>query len=344
MIVHWGILGAGDIADRQMAPAIRLARNHELAAVMCRTLDKAKAFAQKHTVPRAYDQVEDLLSDNQVSAVYVATPPYLHAPNTIRAAERGKHVLCEKPMALNATEARSMIDACRANHAGLMVCHYQRFNARHQRIKTLLQAGAIGTVTAVRINFSDYYPAVSGNWRHNPSFSGGGPLLDLAPHCLDLLLYLCGPVLEVCAMTDVLASDSPVEDTATLLLRLANGAQAVVTTHWSTANFDGNAFSRIELCGTKGSIMAAPLHAKDSAGFIRLATSNGIEDHSVPPTNPRPHVALLEAFEGALAAGAKMPVSGEEGLAGLEIIQAAYESARSGTRVQLSSQASPSRA
>jgi predicted dehydrogenase len=243
-------------------------------------------------------------------------------------------------MALNVAEAQAMIDSCRANHVGLMVCHYQRFNARHRRIKTLLEAGAIGPVTAARINFSDYYPPVSSNWRHNPSFSGGGPLLDLAPHCLDLLLYLCGPVFQVCAMTDVLASESPVEDTATLLLRLASGAQAVVTTHWSTANFDGNAFSRIELFGTKGSIVSAPLHAKDSAGFIRLATANGIEDNSVPPTDPRPHIALLEAFAEALAAGARMPVSGEEGLAGLEVIQAAYESARSGARVRLSSQAS----
>ena len=342
MTIHWGILGAGDIADRHMAPAIRTVHSQKLVAVMCRTVEKARTFAQKHSVPRAYSQVEDLLSDNQVNAVYVATPPHLHAQNTIQAAECGKHVLCEKPMALNVGEARAMIDSCRSNQVGLMVCHYQRFNARHRQIKRLLETGAIGAVTAARINFSDYYPAVSGNWRHNPSLSGGGPLLDLAPHCLDLLLYFCGPVLEVCAMTDVLASDSPVEDTATLLLRLASGAQAVVTTHWSTANFDENAFSRIELFGTKGSIMSAPLHAKDSAGFIRLATANGIEDNSVPPTDPRPHTALLEAFEEALAAGAKTPVSGEEGLAGLEVIQAAYESARSGARVRLSSQTSQS--
>lgn len=340
MTICWGILGAGDIADRHMAPAIRLARNHELVAITCRTAEKTRDFAQRHAVPRAYHRAEDLVSDEQVNAVYVATPPHLHAQNTTQAAECGKHVLCEKPMALNVAEARAMIDCCRANQVALMVCHYQRFNARHRRIKTILEAGGIGLVTATRINFSDYYPAVSGNWRHDPNLGGGGPLLDLGPHCLDLLFYLCGPVLEVCAMTDVLASDSRVEDTATLLLRLASGAQAVVTTHWSTANFDGNAFSRIELYGTKGSIISAPLHAKDSAGFIRLATANGIEDNSVPPTDPRPHVVLLEAFEDALMAGTKMPVSGEEGLAGLEVIQAAYESARRGARVRLSSQVS----
>jgi predicted dehydrogenase len=126
MTIQWGILGAGDIADRHMAPAIGLAHNHELMAVMCRTIEKARAFAQKHAVARAYDQVEDLLSDNQLNAVYVATPPHLHAQNTIRAAECGKHVLCEKPMALNVAEARAMIESCRANQVSLMVCHYQR--------------------------------------------------------------------------------------------------------------------------------------------------------------------------------------------------------------------------
>jgi predicted dehydrogenase len=205
----------------------------------------------------------------------------------------------------------------------------------------MLEAGAIGTVTAVRINFSDYYPAIAGSWRHDPRLGGGGPLLDLAPHCLDLLFYLCGPVIDVCAMTDVLASQSPVEDTATLLLRLAGGTQAVVTTHWSTANFDAEAFSRIELYGTEGSIMSAPLHAKDSAGSIRLATADGIQDDNMPAADPRPHVAVLEAFGGALATGVAMPVSGEEGLAGLQVIHAAYESARSGAIVRLSRQASP---
>jgi len=343
MTIHWGILGAGDIADRQMASAIRLAPNHELGAVMCRTMKKATAFAQKYTVPRAYDRVADLLSDQQVNAIYVATPPHLHAQNTIEAAECGKHVLCEKPMALTVAEAQAMIASCRANHVGLMICYYQRFNARHRRIKAMLEAGAIGAVTAVRINFSDYYPAVIGNWRHDKLQGGGGPLFDLAPHCLDLLRYLCGPVVEVFAMTDVLASQSPVEDTATLLLRLAGRAQAVVTTHWSTANFDGNAFSRIELYGTKGSILSAPLHAKDSAGLLRLATANGTQEETVPPLDPRPHVAVLEAFSDALATGSMMAVPGEEGLAGLEVIHAAYQSARSGSVVRLSKEQSQAR-
>lgn len=154
--------------------------------------------------------------------------------------------------------------------------------------------------------------------------------MDLAPHCLDLLRYLCGLVIEVSGMVDSLASDSPVEDTATLLLRLANGAQAVVTTHWSTANFEPDRLNAIELFGTKGTIIAAPINAKDSTGTVRLITADGVKNLSVSPASPRPHVALLETFGKALVTGEPIPVTGEEGLMDLAVIQAAYQSASRG--------------
>ena len=335
MVISWGILGAGKIADLQMATAINQARNHRLVAVMRRDGEQARAFASRHGAPRAYDSIEALLTDEEVNAVYVATPPNVHVENTIQVAEHGKHVLCEKPMALNIAEAQQMIDACHSNGVRLMICYYQRFNTRHQRIKRLLDAGAIGQVTAVRINFSDYFPPQPGFWHHDPSVSGGGPLMDLAPHCLDLLYFLCGPIVEVSAMVDTLTSESPVEDTATLLLRLDSGAHAVVTTHWSTANLDPNHLNSIELHGTKGTILAAPIHAKDSAGTLRLITAEGDEGFSVASGGQRSHVAMLEAYGEALNSSLPTPVSGEEGLVSLSAIHAAYESARTGSTIRV---------
>jgi predicted dehydrogenase len=335
VILSWGILGAGTIADRQMAPAIRLARDQRLVAVMRRDGEAAWAFAAKHGAARAYASAEALLADGQVHAVYVATPPDTHAKYTILAARRGKHVLCEKPMALSVDQARQMIDACGAQGVQLMVCHYQRFNARHQQIKRLLEAGAVGRVTAARVGFFSDYPPQPGAWHHDPQISGGGPLMDLAPHCVDLLRYLCGPVTEVRAMVDTLASRSAVEDTATLLLRLENGAQAVVTTHWSTANHDPEHLNSIEIYGTHGTILAAPIQAKDSSGSLRLITVEGIQDFPVARGGPRPHVALLEAFGQALKSSQPVPVPGQEGLAGLAVIEAAYRSAREGRAVRL---------
>lgn len=335
MNIAWGIIGAGAIADRQMAPAIRRAEDQRLVAVMGRNPSKLQAFAAKHGAPRIYTTVSALLADQEVDAVYIATPPYLHAEQTLAAAQQGKHVLCEKPLALDTAQATGMIDACRANSVRLMVCYYQRYNPRHQQIKALLAAGAIGQVTAMRINFSDYFPPQPGFWHHNPAVSGGGSLMDLGVHCIDLVRYLVGPVRQVTALVDTLASDSAVEDTATLLLKLAGGAHAVVTAHWSTANFAPEQANALEICGTAGTIFAAPIHAKDSAGVLRLVTGDGVTDLSQTAGGRTPHVALLEDFAAALQTGAPTPIPGEEGRAGLAVVEAAHRSARTGQRAEV---------
>jgi 1,5-anhydro-D-fructose reductase (1,5-anhydro-D-mannitol-forming) len=216
----------------------------------------------------------------------------------------------------------------------LMVCYYQRYNARHQHIRQLLAAGAIGQVTAARINFSSYFPPQPPYWHHNPAISGGGPLMDLGVHCIDLMRFLCGPVTEVTALVDTLAADSPVEDTATLLLRLVNGAQAVVTSHWSTAYFEPTS-NMLEIAGTKGTIQAMPIQAKDSAGVLRLVTEGGVEDYSLAGGGQRTHVALLDDFRNALQQNAPSPIPGEEGLASLVVVEAAHQSARTGQRIQV---------
>ena len=156
--------------------------------------------------------------------------------------------------------------------------------------------------------------------------------MDLGIHCIDLLRYLCGPVESVAALVETLVDDSPVADTATLLLRMASGAQAVVTSHWTTANYEPERANGVEICGTEGSIIAAPISAKDSAGTLQVFTEEGIRDYSIEPGGPRPHVALLGAFGEAVAGGGPNPIPGEEGLAGLAVVEAAHESARGGQR------------
>lgn len=335
MKLSWGIIGAGKIAERQLVTAIAQAPDQALVAVMKRNRAEAERFAVQHGVPRFYDSVEALVADEEINAVYVATPPHLHMAHTLQAAAAGKHILCEKPLALTSAQAQQMIEGCRANGVQLMVCYYQRYNTRHQQIKALLAAGAIGQVTAVRMNFSDYFPPTPGYWHHTPAISGGGPLMDLGVHAIDLLHYLCGEIVEVTALVDTLAAPSPVDDTATLLLKLASGAHAVITSHWSTAAFEPQQSNGLEISGTLGTIQAAPLSAKDSAGTLRLLTADGVQDFGVAPGGVRPHVALLTAFAHALTAQASNPIPGEEGLAGLRVVEAAYRSAQTGLRVRM---------
>jgi predicted dehydrogenase len=330
--IRWGIIGAGDIADRVMAPAMRLAPGHELVAVVRRDRAAAAAFAERHGARRAYDTVEALLRDGDVDAVYVATPVARHCPDTLAAAAHGKHVLCEKPLALSVEEGERMRSACERAAVQLMVCFYQRFNARHRQVRALLAAGAIGQVTAVRLNFSGRVVDRPGAWRQDPAQAGGGCYMDNASHCVDLLRFLFGDVVAVSAFVDTLAARYAVEDTATSLLRLANGAHAVVTSYWSSGDPDEERNSLLEVLGTEGAIISTPLHDKFSRGRLTVATGAGERAYAFEEST---HVAVLAEFAAALAERRLPAVTAADGIAAVRIVEAVYRSSHTGRVVHL---------
>ncbi|HIC88389.1 MAG TPA: Gfo/Idh/MocA family oxidoreductase [Anaerolineae bacterium] len=332
MTVRWGIIGAGDIARKQTARAIQEARNAELTAVMRRSIEGARAFAREFGAAKAYDSVETLLADSEINAVYVATPVYLHAEQTIAAAQAGKHVLVEKPMAMSTAECQAMIEACQQHGTQLMVCYYQRFNVRHQKARELVQQGAIGRVTMAQTRQAFLYPPEPGNWRQDPARGGGGAIMDVGVHCIDTLRFILGEVEAVTALVDTLVYDYAVEDTATLLLRFQNGAQGVVSVAFTVPEVDVDTLNFLELCGTGGRIWTSPLHSKDSDGLLRLLTPEGEERFIFQQST---HVALIEAFGRCIEDGEPVPVPGVEGLRGMAVVEAAYESARTGRTVFL---------
>ena len=332
MTVNWGIIGMGDIAIRVTAPAMGQAENNRLVAVMRRDLNRARVLAEEFGAPKAYGTVEEVLKDEEVDAVYVATPLYAHASQTIQAAEHGKHVLCEKPMAMSAEEGERMVQACDANGVKLMVCYYQRFNRRHRKIKELLEAGEIGQVTAARLTFSSLKREDSESWRQNPELSGGGNLMDCGSHCVDLLRYLIGEVTQVSALVDTIAFSYPVDDTATMLLKLDNGCHAVVSTHWSTLITDEEESSALAIYGTGGTILSAPLHEKFSRGTLKLMTGTQQAEYHFDEST---HVPMLEAFAASVEHGGPVPVSGHDGVVVSRIIEAAYQSAREGRAISI---------
>ncbi len=333
MGIRWGIIGAGDIARKQTAPAIRSARDARLVAVMSRSMARAQAFAREFGAPRAYDRTDDLLADPAVDAVYISTPVALHLSQTIAAAQAGKHVLVEKPMALSSLECRAMIDACDQHGVRLMVCYYQRFNARHQHTRDLVRQGAIGRVTMAQARQGSLRPSKPDDWRQDPAQSGGGAIMDVGVHCIDTLRFILGEVEAVTALVDTLAFDYPVDDTATLLLHFRNGTHGVVSAAFSVAGIEPETFAFLELCGTGGRIWTSPLHAKDSSGIFRLLTPHGEAHFSKEQST---HVALIEAFDRCIEEDEPVPVPGIDGLRGLAIVEASYQSARTGRTVILS--------
>jgi predicted dehydrogenase len=199
--VCWGIIGVGDVCEMKSAPAMQLIQNSKLVAVMRRSADKAQDYAQRHNVPKWYSDASQLIHDPEVNAVYIATPPDSHALYTRMAAEGGKAVYVEKPMAKTYAECLSMIQVCKQWNVPLFTAYYRRQLPNFLKIKSLLLDGAIGDVRYVSIQLNKTLPPdivgasrSQNNWRILPEISGGGYFFDLACHQLDILDFLFGPI------------------------------------------------------------------------------------------------------------------------------------------------------
>jgi len=321
----WAIVGPGEIAERVMAPAMTAAPSATLVAVLGRDRAKAEAFALRHGARRVHDRLDDLLADPGVEAVYFATPVDRHAPDATAALEAGRDVLVEKPMARSTAEAAAMNLAAVLAARRLAVCFYQRFNPRHREVRRLIASGAIGRLTAARVNFSGRSRPRLGGWRFDPAQSGGGVFADQGSHAVDLLRYvLIDDVQEVAAFTDTLAEPSGVEDTASALLRFASGLQAVITAHWSIEDPSPARTSVLEISGTEGTIVTWPLHDKFSRGTLLLATAEG--ERAIVIDEICTHVALLDAF--ASDAWPPEVATGMDGLAAMRVQESVYTAAR----------------
>ena len=207
--VRWGIIGVGDVCEVKSAPAMQIIENSELIAVMRRNGDKARDYARRHSVPKWNDDADQLINDPDINAIYIATPPNVHADYVIKAAQAGKPVYVEKPMAKTVEECQQMIIACNQANVQLYVAYYRRRLPIFEKLKSLLMEGAIGDVRLIKIELyqtidpdivSDIKEAMPVNWRIDPAIAGGGYFFDLAAHQLDYLDYVFGPIALVQGM------------------------------------------------------------------------------------------------------------------------------------------------
>ena len=238
MSLGWAIAGIGSHADLKIAPAMKRARDSHLVAVYSRDQGRADAFAESHGADTAYSSLDAMLADSQVDAVFVASPNYLHAPQTIKAAAAGKHVLAEKPMANSATDAAAMIDACRDHGVTLGLGFELRFHPAHLWARRLIDTGAIGRIRLAHGQWgrgnrgeSEHLPRVGlREWWETPELIGeASVLVGLGVHVFDLMRFLLREeVMEVVAMTDGQTDSQPLEHIATIALRMSSGTIAQV--------------------------------------------------------------------------------------------------------------------
>ncbi|HRH45579.1 MAG TPA: Gfo/Idh/MocA family oxidoreductase [Pyrinomonadaceae bacterium] len=305
--MNWGLIGAGDIARKRIAPALRDLENCNLSAISRKNVELAESFAKEFSAEKSFADWRELIADDDIEAVYLATPVFLHKEQTIAAAEAGKHVLCEKPMALNVKECDEMIAACRVNNVKFGIAYYRRFYPIIERVKQIIATDEIGKPVMAQINSFEFFNPTAEHprfWLIEKGKSGGGPMMDFGCHRLEVLVNLFGEVSKVKSLVANVAFEREVEDTATALLQFESGTCASVTvTHAAREPQD-----TLSIFGTKGSIHIPVLNQAN----IQIKTENGdrIESH---PTHPNVHLPLIADFTNAILEDRAPLVSGEIG-------------------------------
>lgn len=342
--IKWGVIGCGGIAYRRTIPAMLIAGNAELVAVM----DKNKELLQK-TGEEYHVQIlcesEDELLNQDIDAVYIATPVFCHKEQVLAAIKAGKHVLVEKPISLDVKEAEEIKELAQKENITVCVALMMRFHTYHQQIKDIIASGKLGEIVSMRAQFSCWYPDIEGSWRQNKKLSGGGALVDLGVHCIDLLQYISGTaVSSVFALCDTQTFQYEVDDSASLLMKMSNGAHAYVDVNFNIP--DGAVQSKLEFYGTKGSIIADGTLAQVEGGRVNVSLSaetdydamqnrEAVDSYYLELEEGNIYMKEIENFACTLKHGDYELTGIEEAIYIQKIIEAAYRSSKSRKLVEV---------
>jgi predicted dehydrogenase len=318
-VVRWGLIGCGDIAAKRVAEALQRSPGSTLVAVARARKELAAEFARRHGASRWHGDWKALLHDDDVDAVYIATPVHLHAEQAVAAAEAGKHVLCEKPMALDVAGGERMLAAARAHGVRLGVAYYRHHYPVVARLRELLASGELGDPVLAQVQAFEAFdlpPDHPRAWFLRRAEAGGGPMADFGCHRIEVLLDLLGPVAEVQGFPDnVRFRDRDVEDTFVARLRFTSGAIALLSvTHAVSERRD-----TLEIFGTRGSAHVGVLNQGD----LRVFTRDGVREERHAP-HPNLHQPLVEDFVAAVRDGREPAVSGEVGLEVTRVLARLY--------------------
>ena len=324
--MRWGLIGASTIAEQHMIGAIRAAGG-EVAAVVSTTLARAQEFAEKHDIPAAGTALALILDDASIGAVYISSTNEKHHAQAMAAIAAGKHVLCEKPLAMTVAEAVGMVHAAKVAGVTFATTHHLRCSGSHRAVRDLIRAGTVGQVLSLRLFHAVHLPASLQGWRINDAGAGGGVIPDITVHDADVARFLLGedPVSVVAAMT-ASGMGQGVEDSAMSIWTMPSGA--MVMSHESfTHPFAGSGF---EVHGTEGSIFARGVMTQLPVGEVELVSAQGRKVVPFPTHNL--YVQCVSDFLAAVAGQGAPSATGEDGVASLAVALAVREAARTGQR------------
>ena len=317
--LRWGLIGCGDISRKRIAPALKTLEQCELLAVARANYALAESFAQEFDAKRWYENWQDLIMNGEIDAVYIATPVYLHAEQAIAAAKAGKHVLCEKPMALHVKDCDRMIETCKKHDVTLGIAYYRHFYPVITRVKDIVLSGEIGDPVIVEIHAFEWFDRKQGEpryWLLEKELAGGGPMMDFGCHRIEILQHLFGDVKEMQSQIFNLHFKREVEDTAYVSLFFENHTHAIIrVTHAAYEARD-----TLDIFGTRGAIHVPVLNS----GTLVVKTEKGerMEHHS-PHQNF--HQPLIEDFTNAVLENRNPAVDGLVGREVTLILDKIYE-------------------
>lgn len=344
--VKWGVIGCGGIADRRTLPGMMLADNAELVAVMDVNPVASEKCKEKYGAKYAFSTVEELLAVDEIEAVYIATPVVCHREQAMAAADAGKHILLEKPIALTSKESQEIVDYCRSKGVKLGIGLMMRFSAYHKAMHDMIEKGEIGEIVSMRAQFTCWYPEMENCWRQKWATSGGGALTDMGVHCIDLLQYITGmKATDVIAFTGNQIFKYEVEDSASVIMRMENGCCAYVDTAFNIP--DDAAVCKLEFYGTAGSIFAEGTVSQEEVGTVKVTRTDPNKAYDAAQVRSGDVSTMLtvetgnmytkevEAFGNAILTDSEPPINGESAVFDQRIIEAAYESNNTGCKVSL---------
>lgn len=334
--IKWGVIGCGGIADRRTIPGMLLCENAECIAVMDKNPESTERVKEKYNIPVGVSNEDELLAMPEIDAVYIATPVFCHKEQVLAAADAGKHILLEKPMGITAAEATEISDYCAKKGVKLGVGFMMRFHAAHQKIKEEIENGSIGEIISAYAKFNCWSPVSPVKWRQTKAFSGGGAMMDMGIHCIDLLQYMTGlKAKEITAMGGNQVFQYPdTEDAASAVMRMDNGALFTVEANFNIPESVGCKF---EIFGTKGSIMAVGTIGQVEEGAVTITKDENEKGISteLEYVSGNMYTKEIDGFSKAILEDCAVPVTAEQGIFNQQIVEAIYESNENSKHIKL---------
>ena len=326
--MNWLLLGAGDISRKRVLPAL-LAEPRSRVAAIC-DLDEGRAREMAAQCgAEAFTDYALALSESDADAVYVATPIFLHVPHAKQTLAAGKHVLVEKPMALNHVEALELVDMAQQSDRKCGVSYFRRFAPKYAMVEEMLRAGAFGQVVLIRMTYFSWFNPAKADpkyWRVVPGKSGGGPLSDMGTHMFDVLIGLFGLPEKVYAKVATLTHDYAVEDSAGIIMTMSGGAQVVCSFNWNSKTWS----HEFEIIGTEAKVK---WHPYDGDSVVKTVGRDIQEVET--PNHENVHYPLIEEFVSAALAGRDPKITAAEAAKTNLLLDAVYQSAKENREIEI---------